>query len=201
MVHFLQEDPKLKPVFQEACPEFVTRGILTYFFLQMIPSGQIIIIRRAPLSPISNLGDVGVLVVAPRRWGVGGASAAARQRGFSRLGRRWRVGGAMKMSGCWCRRAAGGGGGRTRQSTLGGRGARDKGGSRGGGSERGEPLPPSRSPSRLRRPLRSRRWTLSFGGEDEVAAMTATAMSSRWLQRERAVDSTMRVGGGRMRRQ
>jgi hypothetical protein len=35
---------------------------------------------------------------------------------------RWRVGGAMAMSGCWRRRAAVvGGGGRTRQSTLGGR--------------------------------------------------------------------------------
>ena len=34
---------------------------------------------------------------------------------------RWRVGGAMTMSGCWRRHAAVGGGGRTRQSTLGGR--------------------------------------------------------------------------------
>jgi hypothetical protein len=32
---------------------------------------------------------------------------------------------------------------------------------------------------RLRRPLRSRRWTLSVGGEVEVAGMTATAMLSR----------------------
>jgi len=61
-------------------------------------------------------------------------------------------------------------------------------------------------PLRLRRPLRSGCWTLSFGGEVEVAAMTATAMtatamSSRWLQQKRAVDSTMRVGGGRRRRQ
>jgi hypothetical protein len=39
----------------------------------------------------------------------------------------------------------------------------------------------------------SRRWTLLFGGEVEVSAMTATAMSSRWLQRKRAVDSAMRV--------
>ena len=52
---------------------------------------------------------------------------------------RWRVGGAMTMSGCWRRRAAVGGGGRTRQSTLGGRweGGADKGGIRGGGCERG----------------------------------------------------------------
>ena len=57
-------------------------------------------------------------------------------------------------------------------------------------SERGEPLPPSRHPLRLRRPLRSRRcWPLSFGSEEEVAEMTATAMSSRWLQRKRAVDA------------
>jgi hypothetical protein len=42
---------------------------------------------------------------------------------------------------------------------------------------------------------------LSFGGKEEVAAMTATAMSSRWLQREQAVDSAMRVGSGRRRRQ
>jgi hypothetical protein len=57
-------------------------------------------------------------------------------------------------------------------------------------SERGEPLPPSRRPLRLRRPLRSqRRWPLSFGSEEEVAEMTATAMSSRWLQRKRAVDA------------
>ena len=43
--------------------------------------------------------------------------------------------------------------------------------------------------------------SLSFGGEVEVAAMTATTMSSRWLQQKRAVDSAMRVGGGRSRRQ
>ena len=54
-------------------------------------------------------------------------------------------------------------------------------------------MPPFRRPLRLRRPLRSRRWTLLFGGEVEVSAMTATAMSSRWLQRKRAVDSAMRV--------
>jgi hypothetical protein len=41
---------------------------------------------------------------------------------------------------------------------------------------------------------------LSFGGEVEVAAMTVTAMSSRWLQQKRVVDSAMRVGGGRRRR-
>ncbi len=73
---------------------------------------------------------------------------------------------------------------------------RDNGGNRGGGCERGEPLPPSRRPSRLRQPLRSRCWILSFGGEEEVAAMTATAMSSRWLQQEQAVDSAMRGAGG-----
>jgi hypothetical protein len=78
---------------------------------------------------------------------------------------------------------------------------RDTGGTRGGGCERGEPLPPSRRPLRFRRPLRSRRWTLSFGSEEEVAEITATEMSSRWLQRKRAVDSAMRVGGGRRRRQ
>jgi hypothetical protein len=42
---------------------------------------------------------------------------------------------------------------------------------------------------------------LSFVGEVEVAAMTVTAMSSHWLQPERAVDNAMRVGGGRRRRQ
>jgi hypothetical protein len=56
-------------------------------------------------------------------------------------------------------------------------------------SKRGEPLPPSHCPLRLRRPLRSRRWPLSFGSEEEVAEMTATAMSSRWLQRKRVVDA------------
>jgi hypothetical protein len=35
----------------------------------------------------------------------------------------------------------------------------------------------------------------------EVAAMTATVMSSGWLQQKRVVDSAMRVGGGRRRRQ
>ena len=80
-------------------------------------------------------------------------------------------------------------------------GAHDKGGIRGGGCERGKPLPPSRRPLRLRQTLRSGRWTLSFGGKVEVAAMTATAMSLRWLQRKQAVDSAMRVGGGRRRRQ
>jgi len=43
--------------------------------------------------------------------------------------------------------------------------------------------------------------TLSFGSEEEVAEITATEMSSRWLQGKRAVDSAMRVGGGRRRRQ
>ena len=61
---------------------------------------------------------------------------------------------------------------------------------------RGGSRSPSHRPSRLRRPLRSQRWTLSFGGEEEVAAMTATAMSSRWLQREQAVDGAMRGAGG-----
>jgi hypothetical protein len=42
---------------------------------------------------------------------------------------------------------------------------------------------------------------LSFGGEVEVAVMTTTTMSSRWLQRKQAVDSAMRVVGGRRRRQ
>jgi hypothetical protein len=59
---------------------------------------------------------------------------------------------------------------------VGRRGARDKGGGRGGGCERGEPFPPSRRPLRLRRQLRSRHWTLSFGSEEEVAAMSV----SRW---------------------
>ena len=44
-------------------------------------------------------------------------------------------------------------------------------------------------------------WMFSFGNEEEVAAMTATAMSSCWLQRQRAVDSMMRVGWGTRRRQ
>ena len=101
---------------------------------------------------------------------------------------------AMTMSGCWRRCAAVGGGGgdatiNIRWEVGGGRVTQ-------GGvevvavSERGEPLPPSRRPLRLRRPLRSqRRWPLSFGSEEEVAEMTATAMSSRWLQRKRAVDA------------
>jgi len=42
---------------------------------------------------------------------------------------------------------------------------------------------------------------LSFGSDEEVAEITATEMSSRWLQRKQAVDSAMRVGGGRRRRQ
>ena len=56
-------------------------------------------------------------------------------------------------------------------------------------SKRGEPLPPSLRPLRLRQPLRSRRWPLSFGSEEEVAEMTAMAMSLRWLQQKRAVDA------------
>ena len=111
---------------------------------------------------------------------------ALRQRGSQPL---------LTVSGCWHWRTAVGGGGRTRQ-----RGACKKGGGRGGGCERGEPFLPSCHPLRLRLPLRLRRWTLSFGGEEEVAAMTATAMALRWLQRERAVDSAMRVDGGRRRK-
>ena len=38
---------------------------------------------------------------------------------------------------------------------------------------------------------------MSFGGKEEVAEMTVVAMSlPRWRQRERVVDSMMRVGGG-----
>ena len=72
------------------------------------------------------------------------------------------------------------GGGCNNQHKAGGEiGVRDKGGIQGG----------------------SRRWTFSSGDQEEVAAMTAAAMSSCWLQREWAVDSAMRVGGGRSRRQ
>ena len=45
---------------------------------------------------------------------------------------------------------------------------------------------------------RTPRWTLSCGGEKEVAATTA-AMSSRWQLREQALDSAMRSGGERRR--